>query len=116
MTSAVKRTILAIAALSLLAPAMTVQAQFAEHHPRRAQVNRRVRRQGNRINQGVASGRLSPQQAQQLRANDAAIKAQERADVQANGGYLTKRQQRQLNQEQNANSRLIYDEKHPAGQ
>jgi hypothetical protein len=50
-----------------------------------------------------------------LRANDRAIKAQEHAEVKANGGHLTKAEQRQLNQEENANSKLIHDEKHPAG-
>ena len=48
-----------------------------------------------------------------LRANDRAIKQQEHADVKANGGYLTGAQQKQLNQEENANSQLIHDEKHP---
>ena len=103
-------------AVSTQAGAQEQRGRFARQHPRRAEVNRRVNRQNRRINQGVASGRLAPQQAQQLQANDAAIKAQERADVKANGGYLTKPQQRQLNQEENANSRMIYDEKHPAGQ
>ena len=50
-----------------------------------------------------------------LRANDRAIKAQEHAEVKANGGHLTKAEQRQLNREENANSKLIRDEKHPAG-
>ncbi len=43
------------------------------------------------------------------------MKQQEHADVKANGGYLTKARQKQLNQEENANSALIYDEKHPVG-
>jgi hypothetical protein len=40
----------------------------------------------------------------------------EHADVAVklgSGGYLTSAQQKQLNQEENANSRMIYDEKHP---
>jgi hypothetical protein len=45
--------------------------------------------------------------------NDRAIKQQEHADVKANGGYLTPAQQKQINQEENANSKLIHDEKHP---
>jgi Skp family chaperone for outer membrane proteins len=89
---------------------------FAQKHPRRAQVNNRVKNQRNRINQGVKSGELTKGQAKQLRANDNAIKAQEHADVKANGGHLTGAEQKQLNQEENANSALIHDEKHPAGQ
>jgi hypothetical protein len=87
--------------------------KFAVEHPRRNEVNTRVNNQRERINQGVKNGTLTTQQAQQLRANDRAIKAQEHADVKANGGYLTSAQQKQFNQEENANSRMIYDEKHP---
>lgn len=104
-----------VAALTI--PSMQAHADqktFAEKHPRRAEVNKRARNQNRRINQGVKSGTLTTAQAQQLKANDASIKAQERADVKANGGYITKDQQKQLNQEENANSKMIYDEKHPA--
>ena len=52
-------------------------------------------------------------QAKQLEANDRSIK-QEHADVRANGGYLTKAEQKQFNQEEHANSTLIRDDKHPA--
>ena len=88
-------------------------SNFATDHPRRNEVNHRVDNQRQRINEGVRTGKLSEQQAQQLRANDRAIKEQEHADVRANGGHLTPAEQRQVNQEENANSRLIHDEKHP---
>jgi hypothetical protein len=125
MQSLMKKLSLAVLALSLVAPAMRVYAdnpgnptgkKFAKKHPRRNQVNKRVKHQRARINQGVKNGTLTQQQAHQLRANDAAIKAQEHADVKANGGYLTKPEQRQINQEENANNTLIDDAKHPAGQ
>jgi hypothetical protein len=90
-------------------------SKFAEDHPRRNQVNKRVDNQRARIKEGEKSGKLTPEQAAQLRANDRAIKEQEHAEVKANGGHLTKQEQRQLNQEENANSKLIHDEKHPAG-
>jgi hypothetical protein len=86
---------------------------FAVEHPRRDEINTRIEDQNKRINQGVWNGTLTGQQAQQLRANDLAIKQQERADVKANGGYLTTAQQKQQNQELNANGMLIHDEKHP---
>ena len=75
--------------------------------------NTRIDNQRERINQGVKNGTLTRQEAQQLRANDRAIKQQEHADVKANGGHLTPAEQKQLNQEENANSTLIRDEKHP---
>jgi hypothetical protein len=86
---------------------------FAVEHPRRNEVNTRVDNQRERINQGLKNGTLDKQQAQQLRTNDRAIKQQEHADVKANGGYLTGAQQKQINQEENANSQMIRDEKHP---
>ena len=115
-----------LAALVMLVPAAMVHAgakgnptgakgsKFATQHPRRNQVNKRVANQRARINQGVKSGKLTQAQAGQLRANDNAIKAQEHADVKANGGHLTGAQAKQINQEENANSRMIHDEKHPA--
>ena len=123
MNLSMKKVILAAMAISLLAPAAWVRAdgpgnptgqQFKKKHPRRGQVNQRVKNQRNRINQGVKNGTLTQQQAHQLRANDNAIKQQEHADVKANGGYLTGAEQKQFNQEENANSKIIYDEKHPA--
>ncbi|MFI5361574.1 MAG: hypothetical protein ACHQ49_06365 [Elusimicrobiota bacterium] len=90
--------------------------KFAKQHPRRNQVNKRVKNQRSRINQDEKSGKLTQAQGNQLKANDRAIKQQEHADVKANGGYLTKGQQKQLNQEENANSKMIHDEAHPAGQ
>jgi hypothetical protein len=86
---------------------------FAKEHPRRNEVNTRVDNQRGRIDQGLKNGTLDKQQAQQLRANDRAVKQQEHADVKANGGYLTGAQQKQINQEENANSQMIRDEKHP---
>jgi hypothetical protein len=88
-------------------------SKFATEHPRRNEVNKRVDNQRERINEGVKNGKLSEQQAQQLRANDRAIKEQEHAEVRANGGHLTPGEQKQINQEENANSALIHDEKHP---
>ncbi len=117
---------LMLMAVVLLASAAFVQAEgpgnptgprgsrFARQHPRRNEVNKRIANQRSRINQGVESGKLTPAQATQLRADDNAVKQQEHADVKANGGYLTKAEQKQLNQEENADSTLIHDEKHPA--
>ena len=125
MHATMKKISLTILALSLMAPAMPVRAanpgnptggHFAKKHPRRNQVNKRVKNQRSRVNKDLASGKINSQQAQQLKANDASIKAQEHADVKANGGSLTKTQQKQINQEENANSKLIRDEAHPAGQ
>jgi len=55
--------------------------KFAVEHPRRNEVNTRIDNQRERINQGVKNGTLTQQQAQQLRANDRAIKRQEHAEL-----------------------------------
>lgn len=90
--------------------------KFAKKHPRRNEVNNRVKNQRSRINKDEKSGKITKSQAHQLKANDRAIKQQEHADVKANGGHLTKGEQKQFNQEENANSKMIRDEAHPAGQ
>ncbi len=94
-------------------PTGTPGSKFANEHPRRNEVNKRVDNQRERINEGVKDGQLTHEQAAQLRANDRAIKQQEHADVKANGGHLTPADQKQLNQEENANSKMIHDERHP---
>lgn len=125
MKSTMIRMVMAAIAISFLTPVMPVHAnnpgnptggKFAHKHPRRNQVNKRVKNQRARINQGVKNGQITQAQAQQLKANDNAIKQQEHADVKANGGHLTVAEQKQFNQEENANSKMIHDEKHPAGQ
>ena len=47
-----------------------------------------------------------------LHADDRAIRTEERADARVNGGHITKGEQRVINQQENANSRAIYDERH----
>jgi hypothetical protein len=49
----------------------------------------------------------------QLQKQDAAIRAQTRADMQKNGGYLTKAQQKQINGEENALRSEISADKGP---
>lgn len=86
--------------------------EFKDEHPRRAEVNSRVRNEDARINQGVKSGELTQAQGQELKGEVAGVKAEERTEVKANGGYLTAGEQKQLNQELNQDSKQIYAEKH----
>ena len=86
---------------------------FAEKHPRRAEVNKRIREERKRISEGVKSGKLTPEQAKQLNGELKGVKAEERTEVKANGGYLSKGEKKQLNQELNQDSKQIYQEKHP---
>lgn len=48
-----------------------------------------------------------------MRADDRAIRAEERADAAVNGGHITRAEQAQINRQENANSRTIRDGRHP---
>ena len=85
------------------------QNSFAKEteHPRREEVNHRIRNEERRIEKGLKDGTITPAQAKKLRGELAGVKSEEKAEVQANGGSLTKYEQKQLNQELNQDSRQI---------
>ena len=82
-------------------------------HPRRHEVNARLANQNRRIHQGVKSGELTEDQAKQLHQEDHSIRTEEQQDAAENNGHITKSEQHELNQEENATSKQIYSEKHP---
>ncbi len=81
-------------------------------HPRVNEVNTREQNQQNRIANGEKNGTLTPWQASRLEGREQHIQNQEKADMAAHNGHLTKSEQRQLNREQNRTSRQIYKDKH----
>ena len=83
------------------------ERQERHEHPRREEVNHRLRNEERRIEKGVENGTLTSDQAAKLRSDLDGIKAQEQAEVKANGGSLTKDQQKELNQELNKESKEI---------
>ncbi len=109
-----KNTFLILIALATTLSTSNVLADesFAEKHPRRAEVNRREKIQQERIANGIESGKMSPEEAAKVEHQEASIKRQEAREVKANGGTLTKRQQRRLNREENRTSKEIYEDKH----
>lgn len=86
---------------------------FDQTHPRRAEVNLRLGNQNARITQGVRDGQLTHGEARAMRADDRAIRTEERADATVNGGHITRAEQAGLNRQENANSRTIRDGRHP---
>ena len=82
-------------------------------HPRRDEVNSRLARQNYRIREGVLHGQISRGQARQLHTDDRAIRGEERADASVDGSHIGRGEQHQINQQENANSRAIYGERHP---
>ena len=103
----------ALIGASLMAMLGTAAPAFAAgYHPRRLEVNGRLFNQNHRINQGVKDGQLTQQEAHTLRANDRGIYREESQMAKLDGGHITKADQRSLNQQENANSKDIYADRH----
>jgi hypothetical protein len=79
-----------------------------------AEVDRREKRQQERIAEGVQSGQLTPRETARLERKEARIDREIRRDRAANGGTLTPAERRRINRQQNRVSRQIYREKHDA--
>ena len=103
------RLFVALAGLATLAVGTTpaMAGTWAKKHPRQHEVLAREHHQIHRINKERREGEITGGQARALRASDRAIARQDHADARANGGYITKKQQRQLNHEENAQSQAI---------
>ena len=97
---------------------MTVAAQNAtpqqsnpvapkQAHPRRQQVNARLKNQNERIDKKVDEGKMSKAEGNKLKKNDHEIRQEERDMAKQNGGHITKQEQKTLNQQENRNSRKI---------
>ena len=81
-------------------------------HPRVNEVNAREQNQQDRIANGERNGTMTPGQAAHVEHQEQHIENQEKADMAAHNGHLTKREQKQLNKEQNKTSKEIYRDKH----
>lgn len=74
--------------------------------------NTREANQDQRIANGLRSGEMTSGEAARAERTQANIDQQVHADRAANGGTLTNQERQQINGEQNAASRQIYDLKH----
>jgi uncharacterized lipoprotein YajG len=81
-------------------------------HPRVNEVNAREQNQQDRIANGVKNGTMTPGQAARVEGREQHIENQQKADMAAHNGHLTKAEQRHLNREQNRTSKQIYKDKH----
>jgi hypothetical protein len=102
-----------VAALCLaVAPAAHADNNWKKKHPRRAEVLKRDNRLKNRTQNAENKGKITQGQANHLEGEEAAIRNQEQADAAANGGHITKGEQRDLNREENkVNRELKRDER-----
>jgi hypothetical protein len=83
------------------------RTEWARVHPQRDQVNDRLENQSRRINQEYREGEITRAQARQFHREDRQILQEERDMAAVNGGYITRSEQRVLNQQENAVSRQI---------
>ena len=107
-------TIMALAGLSLAQDATPTTGVSTVAPQGKSEVRARLRFQALRIRQGLKSGVLSKDQATALMDKLKSIGDQARADFNANGKKpLTGDQRAQINQLLDANSKVIYQAKHP---
>jgi len=83
------------------------ESDWGKDHPRRHEVNKRLKNQDRRINEKVKEGKMSQARANKLHKEDRNIRQEERLMAKQNGGHITKQEQRTLNQQENKNSRAI---------
>jgi hypothetical protein len=106
------RTALTVAAATLALSglatgALADETQWQKNHPRRTEVNDRLKNQDKRINKEVKEGEISKAQAHQLHKEDHNIRKEERAMASTNGSHITKAEQKALNQQENQVSKQI---------
>jgi hypothetical protein len=125
MIIVMKRLVFAVAAVSLLLPAVRVQAadepqgqrremrerreEFRQHHPRRAEVNERIGRQRMMLRRDLRAGKITQAQYDAEMAKLKTVKQEEISDVKAHKGHLAKEEQQGLNKELNATRKDIND-------
>jgi len=107
MTRAIVTMAAAMSVVTLMAT--SAFAATDRQHPRG--VNTREHRQVERIKQGVRSDELTRGELDKLRADEAAVRAEERVYRQSGDG-LSKREVRDLEHDLNQTSREIYRAKH----
>ncbi len=99
--------VFAQAATSDVASTPATLTKWQKDHPRRVEVNGRLKHQNKRITNEVKAGEITPAEAKNLRANDKAIHGEEKAMATQNGGHITKVEKKALNQQLNQNSHAI---------
>ena len=101
MNRTTRSTILFTAAVFLGSMAVSSFADedhFDRTHPRRAEVNKRLKHQNKRIHREVKEGDMSKQDAAKLHKEDRGIRKEERTMASQNGGHITKQEKKTLNQ------------------
>jgi hypothetical protein len=90
-----------------IANASMAQDGFAKNHPRRAEVNQRLKNQDHRINQKMRHGDISRHQANRMHRRDHRVRREERRMAYRHGGHITRHEQYRLNRQENHMNRRI---------
>ena len=98
---------LSVAFTGIAVASAAAETQWEKNHPRRAEVNDRLKNQDRRINRELREGEITKGQARQLHREDHAIRQEERTMSKFNNGHITPAEQKSLNQQENAVSRQI---------
>ena len=106
-TGKILTSIIFTTGLALGVSTSAMAGQWANNHPRRAEVNSRLENQNRRIDKERKEGEITKGQAQELHHEDHQIRQEERDMASQNGGHITKQEQKTLNQQENAVSRQI---------
>ena len=106
MNLLVRNALIAATGMGLLLPTPAM-ANWRSSHPRRAEVNARLRHLDRRINGERQEADLTKAQAHTLRRDDRSIRQEERDMARLDKGHITKADQRVLNQQENVLSGQI---------
>jgi hypothetical protein len=84
------------------------QDGFAKNHPRRAEVNQRLKNQDHRINRKMRTGDISRRQASRMHHRNQRVRQEERRMAYKHGGHISRGEQYRLNRQENRmNHRII---------
>lgn len=85
----------------------SVESNWDKEHPRRDEVNDRLKNQSKRIEQEKKEGDLTQSQARKLHVEDQAIRLEEKKMASKNDGHITRDQMVKLNRQENRVGRQI---------
>ncbi|HTN95193.1 MAG TPA: hypothetical protein VMJ33_11480 [Gallionella sp.] len=104
---AVAMVLTAVFTVGVATSSFANEEHFDKTHPRRAEVNDRLKNQDKRIHKEVKEGEMSKSEAAKLHKEDRHIRKEERMMASQNGGHITKREQKTLNHQENEVSQQI---------
>lgn len=99
-------------AMLLAMPVFAGADEIVPGHPRVSEIDKRLQRQHNRTDAGVKDDQINAKQEARDANTDARVAGQLSKDEAADGGHITKGEQKQLNKELNRNSGRIHRQRH----